>query len=70
MNENPAFLGHDAEPESVSIPYRRIVCKACAHEGDTEAGFKLAPAPLYPERVTAVCARCGATNLIKRVRFA
>lgn len=70
MNENPAFLGHDVEPETTTIPYRRIVCKACANEGDTEAGFKLSAAPEFPERVNAVCARCGARNLIKRIRFA
>lgn len=64
------FLAHDTEPECAIIPWRRIVCKACANEGDTEAGFKISAAPGHPERVVATCARCGATNLIKRVRFA
>ncbi len=65
-----AFLANDSEPEAAVIPWRRIICKSCANEGDTEAGFKITNAPGYPERVKAVCARCGAANLIKRVRFA
>lgn len=66
----PPFHAGDAEPEAATIPWRRIICKCCANEGDTEAGFKITPAPGHPERVTATCARCGAANLIKRVRFA
>lgn len=59
-----------AEPSRLNIPYRRIICKHCALEGDTDAGFRFADSRDFPERVAATCEKCGTVNLIKRVRLA
>lgn len=44
---------------------RRIVCKRCDNEGDTEVGFKKTEIEMH-DRVGYDCLKCGATNLIKR----
>lgn len=70
--QTPAFIQTPtaAEPTRITIAYRRIICKQCALEGDTDAGFRFAESKEFPERVAATCEKCGTVNLIKRVRLA
>lgn len=74
MNEikTPEFVKSPSasEPVRVTIAYRRIICKECALEGDTDAGFRFKESVEFPDRVAATCEKCGTVNLIKRVRLA